>query len=55
LLTPEIEIKDQKYLEILKSTDFIFRIIDLILAMTLFVGKRLTLHKSQVHSYGVVQ
>ena len=34
---PEIEIKDQKCLEILKSTAFIFRIIDLVLAMTVYL------------------
>jgi len=45
----EIGIKNQKFL--LK-----FRLIDLILAMTVFfAGMRLTLHKSQVHSYSVMQ
>jgi len=55
-LPPEIEIRDQKYLEILKINIFYFRnnwfnsCYD-----SLFAGMTLTLHKRQIHCSGVIQ
>ena len=49
----EIGSRNQKSLENLKSRAW-FRSIDFILAMSLFAGMALTLHKSQFHSSGVM-
>jgi len=51
----EIGIKNQIFLEKNWSWHPKFRLIDLILAMTVFFASiKLTLHKSQVHSYSVI-
>jgi len=53
-LSVKIGTKKQNFLENLTSAAQ-FRLIDSILAMAVFAGMTLTLHKSQVHFSGVMQ